>query len=85
MVTQSLLVNFGIQKENLMDHLYPFLGDYKNDVNRELMINLWQLSQDNEYVTLMINQDSQLFPKVLSSCGTFYAVEYAKPISRLNI
>jgi hypothetical protein len=48
MVTQSLRVNFGIQKENVMDHLYPFLGDYKNDVNRDLMINLWQLSQDNE-------------------------------------
>jgi hypothetical protein len=85
MVTQSMLVNFGIQKENLMDHLYPFLGDYKHEVNRELMINLWQLSQDNEYVTLMINQHSHLFPKILSSCGTFYAVEYAKPISRLNI
>ncbi|KAI9552412.1 hypothetical protein GHT06_022778 [Daphnia sinensis] len=85
MVTQSILANFGMQKENLMNRLYPFLVDYHNDVSRELMINLWQLSQDNEYVTLMINQHSHLFPKILSSCGTYYAVEYAKPISRLNI
>ncbi len=87
MVTQSLQINFGISttQNNVMDVLYPFLGDYKNEVNRELMINLWQLSQDNEYVTLMVNQHSNLFPKILGSCGTFYAVEYAKPISRLNI
>lgn len=86
MVTQSLLINYGVQQKNVMDVLYPFLGDYQiSSVERELMINLWQLSQDNEYVTLMINQNSSLFPKILGSCGTFYAVEYAKPISKLDI
>lgn len=85
MVTQSLQVNFGVQQENLMEILYPFLNDYKGEMNRELMINLWQLSQDNEYVTLMVNQHSHLFPMILGSCGTFYAVEYAIPISRLDI
>lgn len=85
MVRQSLQVNFGLHKQpdDFMDVLYPFLGD--QPIHRDLMINLWQLSQDNEYVTLSMNRQSNMFPKILASCGTFYAVEYAKPLSKFNI
>ncbi len=88
MIFQSLRINFGLQLAN-MSALYPFLSHLTptqlDPVNREIMTNLWQLSQDNEYVTLMINEHSRLFPKILGSCGTFYAMEYAQPISQLDM
>lgn len=84
MVLQSLRVNFGVQPTGNLTSLYPFLGS-KSITNKELMNNLWQLSQDNEYVTLMINEHSRLFPRILASCGTFYAMEYAQPISQLDM
>lgn len=79
MISQSLKLNFGVSLDNVMLTLFPF---FKNNSEKtvDLMTNLWQLSQDNEYVMLMTNQHSKMFPKILSTCGTFYAVEYAKPI-----
>jgi len=82
MISQSLKMNFGVHhNDNVITSLFPFLGNKNSkDMSQDLMINLWQLSQDNEYVMLMTNQHSRMFPKILSTCGTFYAVEYAEPV-----
>lgn len=90
MIFQSLRINFGVQlpARNNLTSLFPFLLASQGDdekMSRELMTNLWHLSQDNEYVTLMINRHSSLFPRILASCGTFYAMEYAEPISALGM
>lgn len=80
MVTQSIQVNFGITSDNLLPKLYPFIKLNKH-ITRSQMVNLWELSQDNEYVSLMLHDHSTIFPRILGSCGTYYAMEYAKPIS----
>ena len=64
MISQSLRVNFEV--ENItMNFLYPFLENYNygTSFSYELMINLWRLMQDNEYVTLMVNKNKLNFPK----------------------
>lgn len=68
MISQSLQVNFGETEYMSIHSLFPFLGNY-DDLNngttmsKELMHNLYQLSQDNEYITLMLNRNSNHFPK----------------------
>jgi len=79
MISQSLKLNFGVYLDDAISTLFPFF-ETESEKTVDLMTNLWQLSQDNEYVMLMTNQHSKMFPKILSTCGTFYAVEYAKPI-----
>ena len=80
MISQSLKLNFGVDLDNVISTLFPFF-ESSSEKTEDLMTNLWQLSQDNEYVMLMAYQHSKIFPKILSTCGTFYAVEYAKPVS----
>ena len=86
MLSQSLSINLGIQHEvdNIFPLLFPFVRNSSN-LNEHQMISLWNLTQDNEYVLLMVHEHLKLFPKVLGTCGTFFAVEYAKPISELEM
>lgn len=68
MISQSLKVNFGETEDTSIHSLYPFLDNYSDDSNnvtmsKALMHNLWQLSQDSEYITLMLNKNSTHFPK----------------------
>lgn len=83
MVVQSVSMNFGISADNLLSKLYPFV-DFHKVITKSQMVNLWELSQDNEYVSLMFYNHSSVFPKILGSCGTFYAMEYAKPIPSID-
>ena len=84
MMSHSLKLNLGVEnvKEEVLSLLFPFVETLSN-IDHDLMINLWQLAQDNEYVLLQAHKHSDFFPKILASCGTFYAVEYAKPISEM--
>ncbi|XP_075216462.1 divergent protein kinase domain 1C [Lycorma delicatula] len=41
--------------------------------------DLWHLLQDNEYLLATVFVDKDVFPKVLGSCGQYFAVEYLKP------
>lgn len=83
MISQSLIANYGINEETAIPKLFPFITDFSY-LNTDLMINMWQLSQDNEYVLLMLYGHA-IFPNVLASCGTFYAVQYAQPISEMDV
>lgn len=44
------------------------------------MENLWPLLQENEYLMTILYEDRDLFPQLIGTCGTFYAVEYVRPI-----
>ncbi|XP_048506150.1 divergent protein kinase domain 1C [Athalia rosae] len=52
-----------------------------NPTRRHLeMENVWPLLQENEYIMSIIYEDRDVFPQLVGTCGTFFAVEYAKPI-----
>ncbi|XP_011331765.1 protein FAM69C isoform X2 [Ooceraea biroi] len=44
------------------------------------MENLWPLLQENEYLMTILYEDRDVFPQLIGTCGTFYAVEYVRPI-----
>ncbi|XP_011135703.1 protein FAM69C isoform X2 [Harpegnathos saltator] len=44
------------------------------------MENLWPLLQENEYLMMILYEDRDVFPQLIGTCGTFYAVEYVRPI-----
>ncbi|XP_017885664.1 protein FAM69C isoform X2 [Ceratina calcarata] len=44
------------------------------------MENLWPLLQQNEYLMTIVYEDRDIFPQMIGTCGTFYAVEYVRPI-----
>ncbi|XP_011155443.1 divergent protein kinase domain 1C isoform X3 [Solenopsis invicta] len=52
-----------------------------DSVRRRLeMENLWPLLQENEYLMAILYEDRDVFPQPIGTCGTFYAVEYVRPI-----
>lgn len=52
-----------------------------NPIRRNLeMENVWPLLQENEYVLSLLYEDRDLFPQLIGTCGTFFAVEYVRPI-----
>ncbi|XP_012284048.1 protein FAM69C [Orussus abietinus] len=44
------------------------------------MENVWPLLQNNEYIISILYEDRDVFPQLIGTCGTFYAVEYVRPI-----
>lgn len=45
------------------------------------MQNVWSLIQDNEYLALSLYEKYDVFPKLLGTCGSLYAVEKMNSIS----
>lgn len=45
------------------------------------MNNIWLLMQDNEYLALLLYEKYDVFPKLIGSCGSMYAVQKLKLIS----
>lgn len=44
------------------------------------MENVWPLMQEQEYIMTILFEDRDVFPQLIGTCGTFYAVEYIRPI-----
>ncbi|XP_033212023.1 divergent protein kinase domain 1C isoform X2 [Belonocnema kinseyi] len=44
------------------------------------MENVWPLLQEQEYIMTLLFEDKDVFPQIIGTCGTFYAVEYVRPI-----
>lgn len=44
------------------------------------MENVWPLLRENEYIMSILYEDRDVFPQLIGTCGTFFAVEYVKPI-----
>ncbi|KAG7171296.1 divergent protein kinase domain 1C-like [Homarus americanus] len=44
-------------------------------------VNFWLLLQDNEFLTSLIFEKLKLFPSVLRTCGTYYAMQYLEPLT----
>lgn len=60
--------------------LHPPLSRKPNStLPLSLKRSLWTLVQQDEYVTFTAMSSASLFPRVLGSCGHFYATEYTVP------
>ncbi|XP_063235479.1 divergent protein kinase domain 1C [Bacillus rossius redtenbacheri] len=46
----------------------------------EEMDNVWALLHDNEYLLSVLYSDRGVFPQLLGTCGTLFAVEYVRPV-----
>ena len=49
------------------------------DIRNQEMQELWSLLQDNEYLLGIVYAEKEVFPRVLGSCGQYFAVEYLEP------
>lgn len=54
------------------------------DKRRKEMESLWVLLQDNEYLLSALHAERDIFPQLLGTCGTYFAVEYVEPIESLS-
>lgn len=48
------------------------------------MSSLWVLLQENEYLLTIIYTERDVFPQLLGTCGTYFAVEYMEPIPDIS-
>ncbi|XP_022194658.1 divergent protein kinase domain 1C isoform X2 [Nilaparvata lugens] len=44
------------------------------------MREIWNLLQDSEYLLAVVFHDKDIFPKVIGSCGPYFAVEHVSPV-----
>lgn len=54
----------------------------KSKRNKE-MDDLWILLQDNEYLLSKIYEDKDIFPNVLGTCDTIFAMEHLNPLENI--
>ncbi|CAD6203457.1 GSCOCG00009772001-RA-CDS [Cotesia congregata] len=80
LVFTRLNITIGSRQLERLAHLR--LGHLETEERRRNfeMENIWSLLQENEYLISILYEDREIFPRLIGTCGTFYAVEYAKPI-----
>ncbi|XP_057321722.1 divergent protein kinase domain 1C isoform X1 [Microplitis mediator] len=80
LVFTRLNITIGNRQLERLSHLR--LGHLETDETRRNfeMENIWSLLQENEYLISILYEDREIFPRLIGTCGTFYAVEYAMPI-----
>ncbi|XP_034942750.1 divergent protein kinase domain 1C [Chelonus insularis] len=75
-------LNITISQRHLEKLSHLRLGHQETDEERREfeMENIWRLLQENEYLMSIIYEDRELFPRLIGTCGSFYAVEYVQPL-----
>src|SRR5699024_4728632 len=63
-----------------LTRLTPSVEEKNIVVRQKEMDNIWKLVQNNEYLLSVIYADVDVFPKLLGTCGSFFAVEYVEPL-----
>ncbi|XP_064084794.1 divergent protein kinase domain 1C-like [Macrobrachium nipponense] len=63
----------------LTDHSNVYQGDIESMVNHR---NFWLLTQDHEFLTSLLFEEYNIFPKVLGTCGIYYSMEYFQPLTK---
>ncbi|XP_031768745.2 divergent protein kinase domain 1C [Galleria mellonella] len=61
-----------------MSYIPNQLGGIERNIEME---NVWSFLQDNEYLALLLYEKYAIFPKLLGSCGSLYAVQKLNSIS----
>lgn len=73
---QSLNLLTKIWTRNMKNfHELPF------SIQHAAMNNIWFLTQQTEYLLMKYYEDLNVFPKVMGTCGPYYAVEFVQPLN----
>lgn len=78
-VNEKLQLDWPKQRaERLLDLVWPV---YKRTsvINAADRLSLWTLVNQDEYLTYTLLSNAHVFPRVIGSCGHFYAVEQLVP------
>lgn len=63
-----------------LSQLKPGFKENRLEDRHKEMSNLWVLLQNNEYLLAIVYTERDVFPQLLGTCGTYFAVEYLEPI-----
>lgn len=78
MIKTNIKLKFNITIKNI-DAWKLSHYQFKNYIE---MANIWSLLQDNEYLALTLYEKYDIFPKLMGTCGSMFAVQQLKSISR---
>ena len=62
----------------LTEHSNVYQADTESLVNHR---NFWLLMEDREFLTSLLFEEENLFPKVVGTCGIYYSMEYFQPLT----
>ena len=80
LVFSKLNITISQHQIERLSRLRMHRGEVDEDRRELEMENVWQLLQENEYIISIVYEDRDVFPQLVGTCGTFYAVEYVRPI-----
>ncbi|XP_071547172.1 divergent protein kinase domain 1C isoform X1 [Panulirus ornatus] len=69
--------------KNIVNKLFNQSNLYQTDT--ESLSNhkkFWMLIEDHEFLTSFVFEDFKLFPSILGTCGTYYAMQYLEPLTK---
>ncbi|XP_049873955.1 divergent protein kinase domain 1C isoform X2 [Pectinophora gossypiella] len=82
MIKNQIKSKFNIVINEIDAHKMSYVVNSAKWPNRHTeMENVWSLMQDNEYLALVLYDKFAVFPKLVGSCGTLYAVQKLNSIS----
>lgn len=81
MIKNNIKLKFNISINNIDARKLSYVQDKQESMRQAEMQNVWSLVQDNEYLALLLYEKFDIFPKLLGSCGTLYAVQKLDSIS----
>lgn len=67
-----------------LSRLKPSYEEKNRKKRHKEMDNLWFLLQDNEYLLSVLFTDKDVFPQLLGTCGSYFAVEYLEPVPDIS-
>ncbi|XP_030760683.1 divergent protein kinase domain 1C [Sitophilus oryzae] len=67
-----------------LSRLKPSYEEKDLTKRQQEMDSLWYLLQDNEYLLSTIFTDKDIFPQLIGTCGSYFAVEYLEPVPSLS-
>ncbi|GJQ76969.1 hypothetical protein Trydic_g15165 [Trypoxylus dichotomus] len=82
-VKNKINVNISHDTAQKLARLKPSYQEINTAKRRKEMDSLWVLLQDNEYLLSALHAERDIFPQLLGTCGSYFAVEYVEPIEEL--
>ncbi|KAK9743521.1 N-term cysteine-rich ER, FAM69 [Popillia japonica] len=79
-VKNKINMNISHDTAQKLARLKPSYQEINLGKRRREMDNLWVLLQDNEYLLSALYAERDIFPQLLGTCGTYFAVEFVEPI-----
>ncbi|XP_011555314.3 divergent protein kinase domain 1C [Plutella xylostella] len=82
MIRTNIKIKFNMTIDDLDAKKLSYFK-FKNSIywRRTEMANIWSLLQDNEYLAMTLYEKYDVFPKLVGSCGSMFAVQHLKSIS----